>query len=338
MEKIVGDITVKKGKNCFYSCLYNIASYYGCQILEADIFFLCHGLDCWYQEVKEKKFSSDNLSFHSYDMQTNWFAKEMGVYVETAYDQEREANQLAIEMALLAGQPIIVMIKPSALSYHPMDENIENSCHCIFLYGIDLKNKEVYMGDAFVIDSKGKVTVFNGKYPLDTILEGMIGYAWFTGKWKSPDKSRITTKMIRQLSGYINAEEHTGIQAWEQYFNRFGKCSLQAADYMDLIYLLQVRGSYVFKYLMQFLEREDKENEEIQKILSELQQLEEHWNTFIVKILIVSQTISEKSERRAVKAGMEVLKEQKNVYQNIVSYLQGKQAVINRKREDNNVY
>lgn len=330
VEKILGDITVKKGKNCYYSCLYNIASYYGCKLSESDIFFLCRGMDCWYQETEEQHLSSANLSFYPYDLQTNWFAKEVGTYVDTAYDLGLEVCLKAIETALSAGHPIILMIKPSALSYHPLDENIENSCHCIFLYGIDLKDRQVYMGDAFVMDSKGKVTVFNGKYPLDTLLDGMIGYAWFSSGWKCPDRSYITWKTVCQLSDYINPEQDigkiTGIQAWEQCFKRFGKCSFQPADYLDLIYLLQVRGPYVFKYLAQVLEREDRDGVKAKKLLSELQKLEEHWSTFIIKILMLSQATTEKSERRAVEAGMKILEEQKDVYQHIVFYLQEKQC------------
>lgn len=327
MEKIVGNMTVKRGMHCFYSCLYNIAVYYGCQLEEADIFFLCHGMDCWYQESGRKNFLTDSLAFFPYDQQVARFSKEINMHVNTDYDQNREANREAIEAAISAGQPVIVMIEPSCLSYHPLDENIENSCHCIFLYGLDWDSQQAYIGDAFVIDAKGNITVFNGKYPLGTILGGMIGYAWFSGNRenykKKLDKRDIRETIIGQLSAFIDGSglfhKIAGIKAWEQIFTQFEDCT-KMADLLSIIYMIQVRGTYIFKYLIQILEREENQKNKI--LMSELKQLEEHWNAFIIKILMASQTISEKSQRKAKETGMKVLKEQKEVYHNIISYLQ----------------
>lgn len=328
MRKILDRVVVKAGRNCFYSCLYNLSLYYGYNLNEEDIFFLCSGLTCSYTEKMDKKFAADNLEFIPYDEQAIRFAKEINRPINVAHDKSMEENRKAIQTGFMANQPIIVMVEPRVLSYHPLDENIENSCHCIFIYGLDEEKGQAYIGDTFVVDSKGNVTAFNGRYSIEEILRGMVGYAWFS---ESAESKPVGTKYIRkriieELHCYTadtcNPEKIGGIEAWKLCVKQFGKYTGEQKDFLDYIYHFQVRIPFVYKYLIQILEREKENLDKKEELVLELKMLEEHWNAFIIKILMASQAVSEKAEGRVIEKGMTILEEQKLVFRHIESYLQ----------------
>lgn len=306
-------------------------SYYKSNLTEADLFFICDGFHCEYARDKNDEKPHNRLTFDSYDKLISRFCQELSIDVNMKPKTEDILLEKEIQDGLLQKNPVILMVDPKILTYHPLEENIENSCHCVLAYGLD--SNDAYIGDPYVVNSAGEVTTYSGPFELEQLNRGTYGLAWFdiSGQKEVPviEQPVIIDRLINTFSKFLmgkkNGDFFVGNKALIKCIEDISdfqniERSILEKNLIEFIYMVKVRFTFIIDYFISILSaHKEAIRGDYQVIIGLLNEMKNEWNAFIVRLLMASQSNESFMLERAIKKGLHVIKKQERLFFEILA-------------------
>jgi len=223
MRYVIPDIKTIAGNHCLFSSMYNAFQKSPLNLSEAEIFFLCNGMDISY-----KKNSNFKWNILDEEMLKN-IAIHTGSEVFYTFEISDDVLERAYE-AIRDGNIVILYMNTQNLDYSEIYKKNANREHVIICYGYDIENGNLYICDSYLLDYSGQILTYSGESSLYEIKKGIWGVVWFTHKQTSyMDRNQIIDIAKFNIAKYISDTEvdskgyFRGISALKAYFEDFEK-------------------------------------------------------------------------------------------------------------------
>lgn len=289
MKHVISGVDIfHKGKHCLFSIIYSICRSKKLPFSEADIFFICNGLNIRY---------GTGMNFY-WQFHIEEYLRTFGSMCladEICFLDMKEGIWDSIFEAIKADKVVILNIHSNYLPYID-SSSCKSFKHMVMLYGFDIQKQEAYILDLFYIDPTGKVLTYNGKVKLSNIMEGTFGCFWFNAKtFKNLSRYEIIEIANTNMNFFISSSladsngNYTGIQASRKYFEDIS-CIMELDDIefremtLRIYQNLRIEGIINFvDYLRDYInENLDYLSEEALKILSRLDENYKLWKTILL--------------------------------------------------------
>jgi hypothetical protein len=291
MKYICNDFDILKGSNCTFASLQNIFRYKGYNLSEADIFFLCDGLNVEYNA------DLDFISYRAVNDLRN-LSLSAGITVSMTAVVDCADWKDKIVATLSSGEPVLLFVNTAKLDYHRVFRENENYYHAIILYGVDMEKDLAYIADPVILDGNGKIDEFQGAVSLEAIFQSVYRYAWFNfdavKKIERLDVYRTAQSGIsRFLKGTVVPEKSFfGMTALHEYL-----CDMKSLASMDdqlfvkncmsVHHNVKVR---CFMYIVEFITKFIQENandfhEQSDSLLEQFINLKSEWGKVASRVL-----------------------------------------------------
>ncbi len=221
VKYIIPSVRIVPGNHCCFSSLRNIMLHHNVRISEADIYFLCDGLNVRYR-------SGFDFTWDSYNRETQLnFAQNCGLDVHECFNIDKETSCFDM-YDLVCKQHIIMLFTDSQyLDYHAVYRENPGRGHIIILYGMDIDNQTAYVGDSFLLDAGGNILIYQGPASYERLCRGISSWTWFDFIENKPiSKENIVLEAIKNIESFSKGnitvqKELCGILAYRKYFEHF---------------------------------------------------------------------------------------------------------------------
>lgn len=271
MSSAMLQVHIQPGTHCLFGSIRNaLASSYGYSISEAELYFMCDGLNVEYDpahrpfwvgrsgEVMLQQFALHGPARLRYDFRID--------------GEERKRELLRdLRQTLVSGHLALLFVNSSCLGFHKVYLENPGRQHVIILYGLDESNDTAYVGDSFLLDDGGTVLTYNGPTPLQKLLQGVYGAAFMDGLHTDASRKESVTglaaeRIRRFISGKaLKAGVEHGHSAYMTLFDDLEQ-SVHADDSSfterckEAYYCLRIGGIlHQLLYMKQFAEQYPRE-------------------------------------------------------------------------------
>lgn len=192
--------------HCGYAMFHNVFTHFGLNVTETDVYFLSNGFS--YEYI------SDGTCYFGYHSMKNEI-EHIKLNVTDKVDFYSEFNEDLLLNSILKGLTSkslsVLFVNSSCLDYHNI-KVIRNPNHIVAVYGVDLERNLAYIGDGFIVDDKGQLSVYKGTMDLDKLIKNTIEFAVFHNIEKKTISRREVFHCVNyNISKFYDCNNNDGI-------------------------------------------------------------------------------------------------------------------------------
>jgi hypothetical protein len=290
---LVDDFTVQAGHHCLFSGLYHllVRERPETKAEEADIYFQSDGL---------------NLEYHG-DLSTMWLASQetiiqqfaacYGLYAQFTFQVGLSALDTLREV-LLENRVLLIFMRSNHLDYHAVFRDGAKRNHILLLHGIDEAQEIALVADTSFLDVSGQTLSYNGPLRLDSLLNGLWGYAWFEvdpSRNPPPDDDerfhRALTNIKQFIAGTVLPEgRYQGLAAYRAYVAAWQRLvGMKPAKFTEtcknMYYCLRVGGiMHQLDYFERFIGSHAKRIRDPYSLIARLEDNRNDWKKSLYQL------------------------------------------------------
>ena len=318
---IIKNFHVSPGKSCYFASLTNLFQYYGIDIYEAELYILCNSM---YFEFDEANFQNNHFSlniYHSMDLY-----KTLEQFFDCRISEIRGFNQQECVYAIRSKSPPIMFIRSNALYYHTRHYQLENieDTHTTIIYGIDLDQNTAYIADSYIVEDNGAIATYQGKFPLQQIIQNTEKMLFFTMKSISPfDRSELYRQMTANIDRFLEYKfengKHLGNYAMVKCLTYIKNLAAKQHPCLnnclkEMTYFISAHFINKFDYIIDLLRDKYKEKS---IIVTELFNLKTEWIAFSTALFHISYKKNTARTIDILDHGIDLVCKQERILQNI---------------------
>lgn len=192
--------------HCGYAMFHNVLTHFGLNVSETDVYFLSNGFS--YEYISD---GTCYLGYHSMKNEIEHIKQNVTDKVEFYSQVNKDLLLNSILKGVASKSLSVLFVNSSCLDYHNI-KIIRNPNHVVTVYGVDLERNLAYIGDGFIVDDKGQLSVYKGTMELNKLIENTIEFAIF----HNIDKKTISRKEMfhcvnYNISKFYNCNNSEGI-------------------------------------------------------------------------------------------------------------------------------
>ncbi len=288
---------VQPGKSCLYASFAAVLRYYGYNLTESDVFFLCKGMSIRLSVSSLHKEISMPNQFFEYRSAAHIIqhtADLLNLQFQHGNDLSNPKTFQTIREELNRENPVIIFLSPHRLKYVPREFNpdAEQELHCVILYGLNEQATDGFIADSYVVDNSGRVSVYTGALSCSVIQNDTKEFIYICRSFpRLIHEKVIRNRVIENLTDYTNVSLHgetiTGISAIYHcikqataVFARDNSCIRQYL--LELSYLLKAHFIIFFDYLLDYLNHLLPDFPE--DLFAAFRTLRNRWSNYCMKI------------------------------------------------------
>jgi len=249
MNYIIKKYPLTTGKNCMLASIKDILNYYGINIIESDLYFICKGLCFTFNPASKAKLISDRFDYDCYQ----YIIENVSAFFNCNMIFNYSLEDIQIKELLKNDIPVIVLMDPRIVPYNNRILNPvgHQEMHSTVLYGYDDNMQSYFVADATVADDSGLISALWTSMDMKFLQENTKGFFYITSiSNKTYDANMVKIKIRDTINEFIypndNENVYTGANAVKQLFNLL----LYEEDYINEVkFLFQAYFVPLFTYL-----------------------------------------------------------------------------------------
>lgn len=333
---LIENMKVEAGKSCLYSSLANLLRYYGFQLSESDVFFICRGFDYKYLKTKFTECDRPSDRFIYRDIKTVSEALQKVIGFKLCYGDSLESMDLVkqVNQGIENNNPVLLLLNPSVLTYTPreFDPDGKFELHCIILKGIDWDRNLAHIVDTYVVDNLGRVSVYEGTLSMEIIIKEVKGFLYFDEvEARMLSSIEIEQSVCDTLNTFLKARENdnecTGWSALQRCIEDITFVQGKEEEflnnyYLELSYLIRAHFLFIFDYLSETLKNYSMIGQSNIEVYDELDKLRSEWSTFCIKLWKASFHGLLYNITKAITEGRSLIDRIRHLLERVVQYIQ----------------
>jgi hypothetical protein len=294
---VIPNFQMRSGMHCLFSGLNHILMrelpHTAEETDESDLYLQTSGMNVEYNG------DLNRVWLASQEAIIQRFAECYGLSARAFYEVGADSQGILEQLVagLRAGRPVLLFIRTSSLIYHEVFREGEERNHIILLYGLDEQKQEAYIADTSFLDAAGVTQTYRGIVPLELILRGIWGYAWFERdkvRHPLPEAERFQSA-LDQVHMFLQGKvlpggRYQGLLAYRIYVSEYTKLmelgdALFTSTCKNVYYCYRVGGMlHQLDYLCCFIERHDHRLQQTDELLNSLDEMKTEWKKTLFQL------------------------------------------------------
>lgn len=327
------------GKHCYFASLCHVLRKEQPNITEAMTYFIGNGLQLSYK-------SGFCFEWDTYNSQVlSTLGKVFSIPVNYCFQLQEDQVLEELQEGLQVGGAVVVFIHSKYLDYHPIYANNPNRTHAIILNEIDMKNHNTSISDTLLLDDGGNIHTYEGDYPIERLLGGIWGWAYFEGNMHqdSLGLEELQGLAIARMEVFLEDGlqidgNYIGLVAYRQYMKHLLLLdSVSDIDFKNVcgkIYYRLRMGSIVtlLEYLYDFVDTYDGYEDVVkERLLQTIHSQHMEWKKTMLNIYKMGIRGKRQMIEPISKKASNLIDEMANVMEEIITLYQEK---VNRVKEE----